>query len=239
MPLRDHFHSPLADYASWEELHGAWPTTIAYRLNAVLPPRYRSGVKVHLGSLVEVDVAAFERDAAVEQRDAASNESGPAWEAESPTLLLETEELTPAEYEVRVYDSRRAQRLVAAVELVSPSNKDRPQSRKAFVDKCHAMLQQEVCVVIVDIVTNYTSNLYSELAARLGAKPPAIASQTIYAVSCHTRPGGKGVRVETWPHGLTVGSPLPTVPLYLSESFKVPLDLESTYEDTCRGLRIP
>jgi len=60
MPLRDHFRPPVTSFASWEELHGAWPATIAYRLNALLPPEYRSGVKVHLGSRVEVDVGTFE-----------------------------------------------------------------------------------------------------------------------------------------------------------------------------------
>ena len=54
-----------------------------------------------------------------------------------------------------------------------------------------------------------------------------------------SRPGRRGVRVETWEHELSVGLPLPTLPLYLSETFKVPLELEATYEDTCRGLRIP
>jgi hypothetical protein len=239
MPLRDHFHPPGETIASWEEVHGAWPATIAYRLNGILPPHYRCGLKVHLGTLVEVDVATFEREATTEPHAEATNGTGSSWESETPTLLLETEELTPAEYEVRVYDSVRAQRLVAVVELVSPSNKDRPQGRRAFVDNCHAMLQQEVCVVIVDIVTNYTSNLYAELAARLGAKPPSIADAPIYAVTCRTRPGRKGVRVETLERRLSVGSPLPTLPLYLSESFKVPLELEATYEDTCRGLRIP
>jgi hypothetical protein len=239
VPLRDHFHPPVENIASWEEVHGAWPATIAYRLNATLPSKYRCGVKVHVGTLVEVDVAAFERDTAANPRDEAANGPRLPWESESPTLLLETEELAPAEYEVRVFDATRAQRLVAVVELVSPSNKDRPQSRRAFVDKCHALLQQEVCVVIVDIVTNYTSNLYAELADRLGAKAPAIAGCTIYAVACRTRPGRRGLRVETWERELSVGSPLPTLPLYLSESFKVPLELEATYEDTCRGLRIP
>ncbi len=62
MPLRDHFHSPLADRRSWEELHGAWPGTIAYRLNAVLPPEYYAGVRVHVGA-AEIEVATFEDDA--------------------------------------------------------------------------------------------------------------------------------------------------------------------------------
>ena len=238
MPLIDHFHPPGKNRASWEEVHGLWPGIMAMRLNDTLPPQYRSGLRVHLGTLVEVDVAAFERDAATETHDEGANGASPSWETSSPTLLLETEELTPAEYEVRVYDSERGQQLVAAVELVSPSNKDRPQSRKAFVDKCHAMLQKDVCVVIVDIVTSYQSNLYAELAERLGAKPPKIANSLIYAVTCHTRPGGRGVRVETWEHELKVGSPLPTLPLFLSETLKVALELEATYEDTCRGLRI-
>ena len=240
MPLRDHFHPPLENFASGEEVLGAWPATIAYRLNSTLPPQYRCGVKVHLGSLVEVDVATFEYEqtSAPDPNDVPSGTNA-AWEAASPTLLLETEELTPAEYEVRVYDLRRASRLVAAVELVSPSNKDRPQCRKAFVAKCHAMLQQEVCVVIVDPVTSLSANLYAELAAELGAHPPGIAECSLYAVSCRTWPCRKGVQVVTWEHKLQIGSPLPTLPLWLTETLKVPLELEATYEDTCRGLRIP
>jgi hypothetical protein len=238
MPLRDHFHPPLTNVASREEVHGAWPATIAYRLNDVLPPNYRCGLKVHLGPLVEADVATFERGEEADARTGSLPGAGSAWEAVAPTLLLETEELAPAEYEVRAYDTARASQLVAVVELVSPSNKDRLQSRAAFVDKCHALLQQQVCVAIVDLVTSLSANLYAELAARLGAKPPAIAGCSIYAVSCRTRPGRKGVRVETWQHELRVGSPLPTLPLWLTETLPVDLELEATYEDTCRGLRI-
>jgi hypothetical protein len=239
MPLRDHFHPPLKNFASWEEVHGAWPATIAYRLNSILPPHYRCGVKVHLGTLVEIDVATFEGAEETDLRTGPSSDAGAAWQAVAPTLLLETEELAPAEYEVRVYDTTRASQLVAVVELVSPSNKDRLQSRAAFVDKCHALLQQHVCVAIVDPVTSLSANLYAELAARLGANPPAIAGCPIYSVCCRTRPGRKGVRVETWEHELHVGSPLPTLPLWLTETFAVNLELEATYEDTCRGLRIP
>ena len=50
------------------------------------------------------------------------------------------------EYEVRVYDAERDRRLVAAVEIVSPANKDRPESRRAFVSKCVTLLRQRVSV---------------------------------------------------------------------------------------------
>jgi hypothetical protein len=31
---------------------------------------------------------------------------------------------------------------------------------------------------------------------------------------------------------------LPTLPLWLTEDFAIPLDLEASYEQTCRDLRI-
>lgn len=197
MPLRDHFPPPLDRFlATWESVLGMWPAMIAFRLNDVLPPEFRAGVRV----------------------------------------LLEPEESPHAVYEVPVYDAE--ERLVAAIELVSPCNKNRPQSRKAFVDKCHAMLQQDVCVVIVDTVTCLSSNLYAELAERLRAKEHGIADSSIYAVTCRTRTSQGAVRAEVWEHPLAVTSPLPTMPLFLTETLSVPLELESTYEKTCRGLRI-
>lgn len=127
MPLRDHFRPPVTDIASWEELHGAWPSTIAYRLNALLPPDYRSGVKIHLGSVVDIDVAAFELQNPGGFGKDAPSDSALQWQAASPTVLLDTDELTPPEYAVRVYDQRHTRRLVATVEIVSPRNKDRPR----------------------------------------------------------------------------------------------------------------
>jgi hypothetical protein len=46
---------------------------------------------------------------------------------------LETELADTDQYEVRIYDTRRHRRLVAAVELISPSNKDRSRARAQFV----------------------------------------------------------------------------------------------------------
>lgn len=237
MPLRNHFKPPVSKLASWEELHGAWPSVMAFHLNKILPPQYRSGVKIHLGSIVEVDVGTFEYDNSYLPNDTADG-SAISWQPESPTLLLETEELTPPEYEVRVYDQSSGKRLVAAVEIVSPSNKDRPDHRDAFVSKCHAMLQQNVCVIIVDPVTQRGANLYAELADRLGASPPAIAETSIYVVSCRWLTSLETRRLQTWQHELQVGAPLPTLPLWLNEQQFVPLELELTYEETCKGLRI-
>src|SRR5439155_15019954 len=109
MPLRDHFRPPLAETASWEELHGGWPMVIVQQLRTTLPPGYVAGPKVHAGSQVEIDVAAYERTDASVPSDVGEGPGGVAtavWVAE-PVVRVETELPEYDEYEVRVYDARR------------------------------------------------------------------------------------------------------------------------------------
>ena len=162
-----------------------------------------------------------------------------AWAA--PTLAVETELADVDEYEVRVYDAQRGRRLVAAVELISPANKDRPENRGQFVAKCAALLRQGVSIVMVDLVTVRDSNLYAELLELIGEHDPAPGADPppIYAVSCRWRPRGASHWLEAWNRSLSIGQPLPVLPLWLSDDLAIPLDLESSYEQTCRDLRIP
>ena len=145
-----------------------------------------------------------------------------------------------AEYEVRVYDARRNRRLVAAVELISPSNKDRPEARAQFVSKCAAMLRQSVSVVLVDLVTIRSFDPYAELLRWVGGRDPSLGEPppATYAAACRWRPVGAKMTLEAWSRPLTVGDPLPVLPLWLAEDLAVPLDLEASYEQTCRDLRI-
>jgi hypothetical protein len=143
------------------------------------------------------------------------------------------------EYEVRVYDTRHQRRLVAAVELVSPANKDRPEHRRVFVAKCAALLREQVSVAIVDVVTTREFNLYGDLLELVGQVDPALAPEPVYAAACRWRRQGDTPRLEMWAHALVLGQPLPTLPLWLADDLAVPLELEASYEETCRILRIP
>jgi hypothetical protein len=62
---------------------------------------------------------------------------------------------------VQIYDAERGRQLLAAIELVSPGNKHRPEKRNAFVGKCAAPLQKGVAVSIADVVTVRQFNLYA------------------------------------------------------------------------------
>lgn len=244
MPLRDHFRPPLDDETQWEGFHGGWPMMIVAQLGRVLPRRYVAAPRVHSGAAVEIDVAAYEKDEAGPSASSASQDNGgiavAVWTPPRPTLAVTTDLPALSEYEVRVYDSKRGRRLVAAVEIVSPANKDRPEHRNAFVAKCFALLQNRVCVAIVDVVTTRNFNLYGELLDSIGQTDPLLGSDppNLYAVSCRYRKTGETWLLEGWPSSLTIGQPLPTLPLWLSEDFAVPLNLEESYEQTCRILRI-
>jgi hypothetical protein len=157
-----------------------------------------------------------------------------------PSVAVETEIPDYDEYEVRVYDATRGRRLVAAVELVSPANKDRPESRNVFAGKCAALLQKGVAVSIVDLVTVRQFNLYAELLALIGHADPTLGvpPPPVYAASCRWARVGKKTMLEAWSHRLAVGQPLPTLPLWLSAERVVPLNLEVSYEQTCRDLWI-
>jgi hypothetical protein len=63
------------------------------------------------------------------------------WAPPRPTMTIATGLPDQDEYEVRVYDARRGHRLVAAVVIVSPSNKDRPENHRSFVAKCAELLR--------------------------------------------------------------------------------------------------
>lgn len=91
-----------------------------------------------------------------------------AYAPPKPTITVEPRLPLQDVYDVRIYDSRRNRRLVAVIEIVSPSNKDRPETRGAFLSKVASLLEQDICVSIVDVVSTSNANLYAELMVRVG-----------------------------------------------------------------------
>ncbi len=245
MPLRDHFRPPVWKLASWEGFHGLWPGIMVQRLFELLPSEFTAEPRVHLGSYYEIDVCAYEEDEPKKLWPSAMHEGGGVATATAapplPTLTLDVELAEQYAYEVLVFDQSRARQLVAAVEIVSPGNKDRPATRRAFVTKCAALLQQGVCVSLVDLVTTRDFNLYIELLSQLDLSDPAFAPRPppTYAVTCRSRKIEGRQKLENWAYPLVVGQQLPKIPIWLSEDQNVILDLEASYEETCRVLRIP
>ncbi len=242
MPLRDHFRPPVSKKSSWEGFHGGWPMVIVQQLRKHLPPGFVAEPRVHLGTLMEIDVGALE--AGETPRIGRANGNGgvatAVWTATDPVVAVETDPPDEYEYEVRVFDLERERTLVAAIELVSPGNKDRPETRQALVAKCAALLRKGVAVSLVDLVTLRHFNLYAQLMEFIGHPDPTMSNEEppIYAASCRWVTKGTRARLEAWSHTLVVGQPLPTLPLWLREDLVTALELEQSYEQACHDLWI-
>ena len=106
---------------------------------------------------MEVDVAAL-REAGWEEPSGPERWTPPA---ATGTAVIDFTGLELFEVKV-IYEDGDAE-LIAALELVSPANKDRPTNRRAFATKCANYLEQGTSVIVVDIVTGRSPSLHTEL----------------------------------------------------------------------------
>jgi hypothetical protein len=230
VPLLDHFRPPVRNVLQWNSFHSAWLTVLAADLNEHLPPQFFAEPSARFG--IEVDVAALER--------LGDDGSGwtPSYTAPPAAATVPFAVATDA-LEVLVYeDAPGEMRLVGAVELVSPANKDRPDSREAFVTKCREYLHRGLGLVVADVVTERRANLHNQLMTDLGRAEQVVAAD-LYAVGYRPTGGNGHGALSLWPYPLAVGDPLPAeVPFWLWGGVCVPVRLNDTYETTLRQLKV-
>ncbi|MGL6074292.1 MAG: DUF4058 family protein [Fimbriiglobus sp.] len=243
MPLRDHFREPTTRSGTWGSLHGGWPMVMVQQIRKQLPPGFVAGLQVRLGAYFELDFAAFKKD---ENDIPGFLDSGgltAVLAPPKPTWAVDTDLPEDDIFEVEIYDVQEERLLVAVIEIVSPANKDRPDKRRAFAGKCGALLKKGVSVSIVDLVTIRQANLYAEMMAFIGHKDPHLGPEppTIYVSSTRWTPNAEGTRarLESWFHPMTIGQPLPALPIWLGETHSLEFDLERSYEQACEDLSIP
>jgi hypothetical protein len=213
-----------------------WSAEIVRTLNrGVLPADCFAESQTHVGSQVEIDIATFEESSGNGRNGGVAVTT---WAPPKAVLVMPA--VFPDVIEVQVIRDFGGPHLVGAIELVSPGNKDRPETRRAFVAKCAAYLQQGIGLVIVDVVTERQANLHNELIQFLQqtdhfALP---ASSLLYAVSYGPRRLKTGDQIELWLETLTLDRELPTIPLALLGIGAIPVDLEGTYQRACEDSRL-
>jgi hypothetical protein len=223
MPLLDHFHPPLAGQRHWEGFHGQWAAVIANSLNEhLLPPEYFAEFRLTRSIRVEADITTFNED----------------YPPPAPAAVLPA--LFPDDFEVQVFSSAAGPVLVAAIELVSPGNKDREETRRGFAAKCAAYLQRGIGLMIVDIVTSRHANLHDELVTLLGHTEGAIFPMPAPLYATAYRPAHRQERneIDLWREPLALGQPLPKLPLAVRGLGCLPIDLEGTYMEARKRGRI-
>jgi len=243
MPLLDHFHIPLSVERHWESFHTAWCAALADDLNRQLPAGYFAEETAHAGPSVEIDVASWEKTASANGPQTGSGTVGTLppriWAPPEPALTIPA--VFADDFEVRVINTDAGPRLVAAIELVSPRNKDRAEARRAFTTKCASYLYQGISLILVDVVTSRKANLHNELLGLLQTAEDCLQAVDVSIYAAAYRPIRRQEReeIDLWPHTLALSTLLPTLPLALNAEVCLPVDLEAVYADICRRRRLP
>jgi len=126
--------------------------------------------------------------------------------------------------------------LIGAIELVSPANKVRPQTRDAFVSKCASYLQQGIGLIVVDLVTNRNADLNAEILSRVtGTKT---SRSELWAASYRPCQTGEQTNLQAWHYALALGDPLPTLPFWLKDGPCIKLAMDAIYMRTLQEQRM-
>ena len=230
MPLHN-----WADRTEWEGVHLYWMGEIAQWLKPRLPKGYRaiigSSPFAHLGvSLGKPDVSVTKNGPAPLP---VSNTSLPTL---SDSLQPDYETVVATLEEDRTVLIEKDNRLVSAVEIISPGNKDRPDRRDQYAARYLGYLRAGVHLLLIDVHArpfqfSFAQRIATELQIVDRPSPPAPQTMS-YQVGAGAPFGGRFLAV--WQRTLAVGSPLPLIPLAISLEEVVPVDLESTYMEAAR-----
>jgi len=230
--LLDHFHPPLFERRPWSGFHSHWASTLTVDINRQLPDGWFAEPNVQWS--IEVDVATYEEAGQLVGAAAASPEDVP-WEPPAPDKTIDFDLRTDV-VEVRVHNDMPGVPMVGVVEIVSPANKDRPETRDAFVSKCDTFLRDAIGLAMIDIVTNRHANMHSLLVERFGETAPS--GEELYAAAYRPMRRDESAELALWYKPLSIGAALPSLPLFLKNGPMVKLNLAETYVQTCRDLKI-
>lgn len=218
---------PLHDWATlpgWDGVHQVWGVELLYALKPLLPPAYRA----YIGTTPTFAIGSPDDgrpDVGVRDwppgKPAANNtpgvDGGPAPDEEVAVATLAADTALLVE---------RGGRLVAAVELVSPRNKDRASAQAAYA----GYLIRGVHLLLVDVHRRPTGFSFADrVADGLGQAPPGLPAPfaVSYRVGGPAPDGGRFLAV--WRRPMAVGAPLPALSLWLSADESVSVDLDGTY----------
>lgn len=227
MPLHD-----WSELDGWEGVHHLWITELLRWVKPRLPAGYRayigSAPLLAVGAPSErpdVAVRAWPSDTRPEPHDVSN---GPVADPSQPAPDIEVAVATLDPGTALFVESYG--RLVAAVELVSPRNKDRPVSRTTYLARYLGYLLDAAHLVLIDVHRRPVGHSFADsIAAEMnmsqpGCPPPFAIS---YRVGEPAATGGRLLAI--WRRPLAIGQPLPMLPLPLTVDLAVMLDLEQTY----------
>lgn len=220
MPLHD-----WTDDRGWDSLHLVWQN----QLLEWLKPRLPEGFRAYLGGVpaLTVDSPNGRPDLGVRNwkprpdlsADAPGGEGAPDRETVA-TLAVDP---------LRTVHIDLHGQLIAAVEIVSPRNKDRPDARERYTNRYLGYLYNSVHLLLIDVLPRPAGFSFADgIAAGIGIEQPQCPVP--FAVSYRVgEPVPEGPLIAQWVRPFRIGDPLPAIRLPLNVYQSVPVDLEHTY----------
>lgn len=222
MPLHD-----WAELSGWEGVHQVWMVELLYALKAALPAGYRA----YIGTTPTFAIGAPDDSRPdVGVRDWPTDEPRPPGSGGDIGLEPDEEVAVATINPDTALMVERSGRLVAAIELVSPRNKDRHSAQAAYTGAYAGYLLRGVHLLLVDVHRKPLAFSFADrVAAELGVAQPPLPSPFAvgYRVGGPVPSGGRMLAV--WRRPLAVGEPLPPMTLALSADEVVSVDLDATY----------
>ena len=132
--------------------------------------------------------------------------------------------------ETAVYVERQWGRSIAAVEVISPRNKDRPFARTAYLARYLGYLLNGANLVVIDVHRRPIAFSFADqIAAQLDLKQPPVPAPMAmsYRVGEPAATGGRLLAI--WRRPLTIERSLAGATLPLTPEQAVTIDLDLTY----------
>ena len=218
----------LHDWAKldgWEGVHQFWTNEIARDLKANLPPGYRAVVGA--SPLVLMPENGGKPDVAVSQLLPRPESSEGA--VRSPLEPDYQAAVTFLEQDLTLSVTRSG-RVVAVIELISPRNKDRNESREQYGNRYLGYLREGVNVLLVDVHRRPANFSFSQyIAAALELPTPQLPTPSVVSYGLRGPAAAGGRWLDIWQRPLAVGDPLPALPLALLGDDRVVVNLDATY----------
>jgi hypothetical protein len=228
MPLHE-----WTDRSGWEGMHHLWTTELLRWVRPRLPVGYRvfigSAPVLAIGAPMgrpDIGVQDWPDEPAVETSPSSLEASSSSEDECAPDIELAVATLDP---NTAIWVEKQG-RLIAAIELISPRNKDRPSARETYLTRYLGYLLESVNLLLVDVHRrpigfSFADGIAQELSINRDPLPTPLAVS--YRVGEPAATGGSYLAI--WRRALKVGSILPKLPLPLSTDCAVWVDLERTY----------
>lgn len=227
MPLHD-----WTDRPGWGGVHHLWITELLRWIKPRLPEGYRA----YIGSAPTVAIGAPAERPDVSVRQWPEDPTALAAPVDPAALAAMSAKEPDEEIAVAALDPGTALyveirgRLVAAVEVVSPRNKDRPVARTTYLARYLGYLLEGVHLLLIDVHRrplsfSFADGIARELHLSQAPIPPPLAIS--YRVGEPAASGGRLLAI--WRLPLIAGAPLPSIPLPLTVQTALDIDLEQTY----------